>query len=267
MNGSAPVIAPKGTNYGVHVSIRGLEKSFGHTPVLTDINLNITPGEFIAVVGKSGCGKSTLLRLVAGLDTPTSGKISLDKQPLQGINPDARVMFQDSRLLPWRRVLDNVVLGLRGHARQRGQWALQQVGLSHRTHDWVTVLSGGQRQRVALARALVSQPRLLLLDEPLGALDALTRLGMQQLIQSLWQEQQFTALLVTHDVEEAVYLADRVIAIEDGTIALDLPISLARPRHQGSTAFVELKSQILDRILNPSPNSGNRTTRAAIASL
>lgn len=238
------------TQHGAHLSIRHLGKSFGTLPVLQDINLEIRPGEFIAVVGKSGCGKSTLLRLIAGLDTPTQGELQVDGAALQGLNRDARVMFQDSRLLPWRKVLDNVVLGLRSHAQERGQWALQQVGLGNRTRDWVTVLSGGQRQRVALARALVSQPRLLLLDEPLGALDALTRLDMQQLIQTLWQEQGFTALLVTHDVEEAVYLADRVIVIEEGHIALDLPIDLPRPRNEASVAFAELKTRILDRILN-----------------
>ncbi|MBD2460553.1 ATP-binding cassette domain-containing protein [Oscillatoria sp. FACHB-1407] len=141
-------------------------------------------------------------------------------------------------------------LGLRHNTRQQGLWALQQVGLGDRTRAWITQLSGGQRQRVALARALVSQPRLLLLDEPLGTLDALTRLEMQQLIQTLWQEQQFTAILVTHNVEEAVFLADRVIVLKNGGIDLDLPIPLPRPRPLGGTALAELKTQILDRILN-----------------
>ena len=236
------------SQYGVHLSIRNLDKSFGDFQVLRNVNLQLNPGEFVAVVGKSGCGKSTLLRLIGGLEAQSDGEIAIDGQRLHRLNPNARIMFQDARLLPWRKVLDNVVLGLRGNARQRGEWALQQVGLGNRLNDWVTVLSGGQRQRVALARALVSHPRLLLLDEPLGALDALTRLGMQQLIQTLWQEQGFTALLVTHDVEEAVYLADRVIVIENGQISLDLPINLPRPRSEGA-AFSELKMQILDRIL------------------
>jgi sulfonate transport system ATP-binding protein len=234
---------------GAQIRVQNLSKTFGTIQILRNVNLEIDPGEFIVVVGKSGCGKSTFLRLIAGLEYPTQGQIDLDGQPLQGLNSEARVMFQDARLLPWRNVLENVVLGLRGSARQRGKWALQQVGLNSRTNDWVTVLSGGQRQRVALARALVSQPRLLLLDEPLGALDALTRLEMQRLVQNLWQEQGFTALLVTHDVEEAVYLADRVIVIEDGCVALDLPIHLPRPRNEGSPAFAELKARILDRIL------------------
>lgn len=234
---------------GAHVSINQLSKSFGDFQVLKGIELEIQPGEFVAVVGKSGCGKSTLLRLLSGLDAPTEGQIYVDKQPLRGLNPFARVMFQDSRLLPWRRVMDNVTLGLKHQSQQRGQWALQEVGLSDRANRWIRQLSGGQQQRVALARALVSQPRLLLLDEPLGALDALTRLEMQNLVETLWKEQQFTAFLVTHEVEEAVYLADRVIVIEEGEISLNLPVTLPRPRNQASAEFAELKVRILDQIL------------------
>lgn len=244
-------ISAHSTKYqnGAHLKVKNLGKAFGNFQVLKDIDLEISPGEFVAVVGKSGCGKSTLLRLLGGLDEPTQGQIDQNGQVLQGLNRDARVMFQDSRLLPWRRVLDNVSLGLKHQAQQQGQWALEQVGLGDRARHWITQLSGGQRQRVALARALVSQPRLLLLDEPLGALDALTRVGMQNLIETLWQEQQFTALLVTHDVEEAVYLADRVIVIEEGTITLNLPVTLPRPRDTASLPFAELKARILDRIL------------------
>ncbi len=234
---------------GARLKIQNLSKAFGDFQVLKDINLEVSPGEFVTVVGKSGCGKSTLLRLLGGLDQPTQGQIYQNGQVLQGLNRDARVMFQDSRLLPWRRVLDNVSLGLKHQAQQQGQWALDQVGLGDRPQQWIMQLSGGQRQRVALARALVSQPRLLLLDEPLGALDALTRIGMQNLIETLWQEQRFTALLVTHDVEEAVCLGDRVIVIEEGNITLNLPITLPRPRDTASVPFAELKVQILDRIL------------------
>lgn len=234
---------------GTHLWLKGVTKAFGDSIVIDNLNLEIFPGEFVAVVGKSGCGKSTLLRLLAGLETPTQGEIILDGQPLKGLNPKARVMFQDSRLLPWRKVLDNVSLGLKEQARPRSHWALQQVGLDSRAQDWTTILSGGQKQRVALARALVTQPHLLLLDEPLGALDALTRIDMQRLIENLWQEQQFTALLVTHDVEEAVLLGDRVIVIQNGRIDLDLAINLPRPRHISSPGIVDLKEEILQRIL------------------
>lgn len=237
--------------YGTEVSLKNLGKSFGRVQVLSNINLNIQPGEFVAIVGRSGCGKSTLLRLIAGLETPNTGEIRLDDRPLSGLNREARIMFQEARLLPWKRVLENVAIGSR-RGEQYGLLALDQVGLGDRTKAWTTQLSGGQRQRVALARALVSQPRLLLLDEPLGALDALTRIEMQQLIQTLWQEQQFTAILVTHDVEEAVYLADRVIVIEQGQIHLDVTIDLPRPRHSGDVEFARVKSQILDRILQKS---------------
>lgn len=238
---------------GADLKLLGLEKRFGHHPVLRGINLELPPGQFVAIVGRSGCGKSTLLRLVAGLDTPTDGGILMDANPLRQLNRSARVMFQDARLLPWRRVLENVGLGLQGNWREQALWALQQVGLAARTRDWVASLSGGQRQRVALARALVSKPRLMLLDEPLGALDALTRNEMQTLIETLWLQQQFTTLLVTHDVEEAVALADRVIMLDEGLVALDLPINLPRPRQRQELAFVSLVDQILKQITGAAP--------------
>lgn len=235
---------------GTHVWLNGVTKAFGNLTVLNNFSLEIFPGEFVAVVGKSGCGKSTLLRLLAGLETPTHGEIVLDGQRLSGLNTKARVMFQDSRLLPWRKVIENVALGLKEQARPRSHWALQQVGLDNRAQDWTTVLSGGQKQRVALARALVTQPHLLLLDEPLGALDALTRIDMQRLIETLWQEQQFTALLVTHDVEEAVVLGDRVIVIQEGRIELDVPVNLPRPRNVADAEINKLKQTVLNQILN-----------------
>lgn len=238
---------------GADLKLLGLEKRFGHHAVLRGINLELPPGQFMAIVGRSGCGKSTLLRLVAGLEAPTDGGILIDDDPLRQLNRSARVMFQDARLLPWRRVLENVGLGLEGNWREQALWALQQVGLAARTRDWVASLSGGQRQRVALARALVSKPRLMLLDEPLGALDALTRIEMQSLIETLWQQQQFTTLLVTHDVEEAVALADRVIMLDEGLVALDLTINLPRPRQRQELAFVSLVDQILKQITGAVP--------------
>lgn len=232
---------------GVAVALQDLRKSYAGRDVLKSLRLEIAPGEFVAVVGRSGCGKSTLLRLVAGLEQPSGGRISFRKNGSLH-RPEVRLMFQDSRLLPWKRVLDNVALGLRKATGKAAQ-ALEKVGLTERAGEWPAVLSGGQRQRVALARALVHDPELLLLDEPLGALDALTRIEMQQLIETLWQQRGFTALLVTHDVQEAVALADRVILIDDGRITYDGRIELPRPRARGSTAFARLEEQLLARVL------------------
>lgn len=234
---------------GVKLEARGLSKRYGAREVLRNVQLRIEPGQFIAIVGRSGCGKSTLLRLVAGLEEASEGTLSTDGKPVAGLHDDTRIMFQEARLLPWRRVLDNVTLGLPAALRERGSEVLAQVGLAERESEWPARLSGGQRQRVALARALVHHPRLLLLDEPLGALDALTRIEMHRLIENLWQRHRFTALLVTHDVQEAVALADRVILIEDGRIALDEPNALARPRSQGDPAFAAIEKRILDRVL------------------
>ncbi len=233
--------APDG---GQRVALDGLGKAFGERQVLHGVDLRVEAGEFVAVIGRSGCGKSTLLRLLAGLDLPSAG--SLDA----GDPSATRFMFQEARLLPWARAVDNVALGLDGaDARERALKALAQVGLADRANEWPARLSGGQRQRVALARALVHAPRLLLLDEPLGALDALTRIDMQRLIESLWTRHGFTALLVTHDVAEAVALADRVLLIEDGRLALDLRIDLPRPRRRDA-AFAALEQRLLDRVLS-----------------
>ena len=234
---------------GTHLKVWDLTKAFGSKTVLKSMNLEAAPGEFIAIVGRSGCGKSTLLRLVAGLETPTQGGVLLDSEPLRQLSRFVKVMFQDSRLLEWKRVLENVGLGLKGDWRSKAEWALEQVGLQERASEWPGVLSGGQRQRVALARALVSEPRLLLLDEPLGALDALTRIEMHRLIETLWEEQGFTALLVTHDVEEAVVLADRVVLIEAGQIVLDEPVNLPRPRDRANPEFVEIREKVINRVL------------------
>jgi sulfonate transport system ATP-binding protein len=240
---------------GLAIDIRSLGRSFvvnkSERQVLTDLDLHIPPGEFVAIVGRSGCGKSTLLRLLAGLDVPTQGGISLDGTSQKGIHDELRIMFQDSRLLPWKTVLDNVALGLKGNKkaiRSQALDALAQVGLADRADEWPTRLSGGQRQRVALARALIHRPRLLLLDEPLGALDALTRIEMQDLISRLWRQHGFTAVLVTHDVSEAVAMADRVLLIENGRITLDRRIDLKRPREHGEARFAALERDILKRL-------------------
>lgn len=234
---------------GVRLQLRGVDKRYGARDVLKKTDLVIEPGQFVAIVGRSGCGKSTLLRLVAGLEPASAGHITLDQQAVSGLDIRVRIMFQDSRLLPWKRVGDNVALGLPPEQRAQAAQVLGRVGLGDRLGEWPARLSGGQRQRVALARALVHSPRLLLLDEPLGALDALTRIEMHRLIEGLWQQSGFTALLVTHDVQEAVALADRVILIEDGQIALDQRIDLPRPRVHGDAALAAIEKRILDRVL------------------
>ena len=234
---------------GMRVHAQALNKQFGSRHVLHDLQLDIAPGEFVAIVGRSGCGKSTLLRLIAGLDVASSGVLEQEGQAIAGLHVATRIMFQESRLLPWKRVLGNVLLGLPPSEHERAQQVLAQVGLADRAQDWPAQLSGGQRQRVALARALVHQPRLLLLDEPLGALDALTRIEMHRLIERLWLQHGFTALLVTHDVQEAVALADRVVLIEDGRIALDERIALPRPRLHGDVALAGIEQRILQRVL------------------
>ncbi|WP_337100373.1 ATP-binding cassette domain-containing protein [Paenibacillus sp. YIM B09110] len=243
---------------GVSIDLKDVFKRFGEKKVLSNLNLSIEPGKFIAIVGRSGCGKSTLLRLLAGLDEISSGSLTRQDEPVSGINQDTRFMFQDARLLPWQTVLDNVKIGLAGDksadAERKAYAALQLVGLGDRAKEWPSVLSGGQRQRVALARALVGHPHLLLFDEPLGALDALTRIDMQRLIERLWQTRGFTAVLVTHDVSEAVALADRVILIDEGQVALDIPITLARPRVKDS-GFAHFEKLILDRVLTPAEQS------------
>ncbi|CAG9182599.1 Vitamin B12 import ATP-binding protein BtuD [Cupriavidus laharis] len=238
---------------GVALRVQQVVKRYDGREVLHRIELSAAPGEFVAIVGRSGCGKSTLLRLVAGLEASDEGAITLDAQPARTLQQDIRVMFQDSRLLPWKRVQENVALGLPRERRDEAAAVLGQVGLADRADAWPARLSGGQRQRVALARALVHHPRLLLLDEPLGALDALTRIEMQGLIESLWSRLGFTALLVTHDVSEAVALADRIVLIEDGRIAMDEPVALARPRQRGSSAFAQLEERVLQRVMQHTP--------------
>jgi sulfonate transport system ATP-binding protein len=239
-------------NKGLEVRLDTVQRRFGERIVLDGLTARFEAGEFIAIVGRSGCGKSTLLRLLAGLDPIQSGQVDVGGRSLAEAKNDVRIMYQDARLLPWRSVVDNVALGLPGRresVRTLALEALSQVGLADRADEWPGNLSGGQQQRVALARALVHRPRLLLLDEPLGALDALTRIEMHRLIERVWREHRFTAVLVTHDVGEAVVLADRVLLIESGRIALDQPVTLARPRARGDAAFANLEGRVLDRLL------------------
>jgi sulfonate transport system ATP-binding protein len=234
---------------GVAVEVKDVSIAYGGRTVLEHLSLEIAAGEFVAIVGRSGCGKSTLLRSIAGLEVPQTGRITFGRAATSSGKPDVRVMFQDSRLLPWKRILPNVMLGLEPSLIPQAGRVLTQVGLADRAHDWPATLSGGQRQRVALARALVHDPNLLLLDEPLGSLDALTRIEMQELIEDVWRSRGFTALLVTHDVAEAITLADRVVLIEQGRVALDEVVHLPRPRTRGSARFAALEERILERVL------------------
>lgn len=236
---------------GVNLKISKLRKSFGDREVIKGIDLELAPGEFVAIVGKSGSGKSTLLRHIAGLEKETSGSIIQDGKKIKSANEHVRFMFQDDRLLPWVSVLENVGvgLGLKVGWKSKSEKALEQVGLKNRAKEWPAVLSGGQKQRVALARALAAEPSLLLLDEPLGALDALTRMEMQELIEKIWLDQGYTSILVTHDVSEAVILADRVIVLEDGQVKLDLTIDLPRPRQRSQLKFPMLEEKLLASIL------------------
>jgi sulfonate transport system ATP-binding protein len=228
----------------INIELKNVSKSYGDNEVLHNIDLSIEQGSFTAIVGRSGCGKSTLLRIIAKLTQITKGELNFSGK--ESNDPKIRIMFQDDRLLPWKNIMKNIELG----AVHPGvaQESLEKVGLIDKRYDWPDQLSGGQKQRIALARALASNPDILLFDEPLGALDALTRIEMQNLIEELWQQQKFTSLLVTHDVTEAVRLADRVIVIDHGVIQLDERIDLPRPRERNDT-FTFHETKILNEIL------------------
>jgi sulfonate transport system ATP-binding protein len=222
---------------GVHV--RGLTRRFGDNRVLVGLDLDLQPGSFTALLGRSGSGKSTLLRTLAGLDPlPPDAVMSKPER--------STVVFQEPRLLPWRRVWRNVAIGLPGpDVRARAEAALAEVNLAHRINAWPGTLSGGEAQRAALARALVREPRLLLLDEPFAALDALTRLRMQALVIDLWRAHAPTTLLVTHDVDEAIVLADRALVLENGRITADVPIDLPRADRHAHPDFASLRHRLL----------------------
>ena len=242
---------------GLELEVQGVSHAFdlhgAPLPVLDTFGLHAKPGEFVALLGPSGCGKSTLLRLVAGLEPPRSGRILADGLPITGPHPSRVVVFQDPTLYPWRTVWDNVALGLEAQGvlrqrRNRVDEALRLVGLDGFARAYPHQLSGGMAQRAALARALVNDPRLLVLDEPLGKLDSLTRIQMQGEIVALWRRAGFTALLVTHDVEEALLMATRVIVFSErpARIKAELAVDRPYPRHRDDPVLVELRHKALE---------------------
>jgi sulfonate transport system ATP-binding protein len=223
---------------GLSVQAVGVRRSFADREVLAGVDLAIAPGEFVALLGRSGSGKSTFLRALGGLDTGFGGTARVPAR--------RSVVFQEPRLMPWLRVEANVGLGLEGAGTaDRVRAALEEVGLADHRRAWPVTLSGGEAQRVALARALVREPELLLLDEPFGALDALTRIRMHALLQDLCRRHRPAVLLVTHDVDEAVLLADRVAVLTDGRIGLDLTVEVPAPRRRTDPAFAGLRSRLL----------------------
>ncbi|UGA45183.1 ABC transporter ATP-binding protein [Bradyrhizobium quebecense] len=241
---------------GAELDIEGVSHVFdidgAVLPVLDNVSLSIAAGEFVALLGPSGCGKSTLLRLVAGLEKPRSGSLREDEVRISGPHPSRVVVFQDPTLFPWRSVWDNVALGLEAQGilkaqRHRVDAVIELVGLSSFRNAYPHQLSGGMAQRVALARALVNDPKILVLDEPLGKLDSLTRIAMQAELVALWQRKGFTTLLVTHDVEEALVLANRVIVLSDrpARIKADIAVTRPYPRHRGDPYLADLRKQIL----------------------
>ncbi|AWJ86911.1 ABC transporter (plasmid) [Azospirillum sp. TSH58] len=242
---------------GLELEVQGVSHAFdlhgAPLPVLDTVSLHAKPGEFVALLGPSGCGKSTLLRLVAGLEPPRSGRILADGLPITGPHPSRVVVFQDPTLYPWRTVWDNVALGLEAQGvlrqrRNRVDEALRLVGLDGFAKAYPHQLSGGMAQRAALARALVNDPRLLVLDEPLGKLDSLTRIQMQGEIVALWRRAGFTTLLVTHDVEEALLMATRVIVFSErpARIKAEIVVDRPYPRHRDDPVLVELRHKALE---------------------
>jgi sulfonate transport system ATP-binding protein len=226
---------------GLAVNVRGVTRRFGSTVALDNVDLSIQAGEFVALLGRSGSGKSTLLRTLAGLDAPTVGSVEVPGERM--------VVFQEPRLLPWKTAIQNVALGLGGtNPTEHARSALAEVGLEHRLDAYPATLSGGEAQRTALARALVRDPGLLLLDEPFAALDALTRMRMHQLVESLWVRHRLAVLLITHDVDEAILLADRALVIDKGRIVASIVIDLPRPRELGQLGFLSLRKQLLNAI-------------------
>ncbi|MFD7662699.1 ABC transporter ATP-binding protein [Streptomyces sp. NPDC059788] len=252
---------PGGGAYeGGAVRVRGLGRAFGGRAVIDGLRLDVAPGEFVALLGRSGCGKSTLLRVLAGLDREIEGEVLVPRRKA--------VAFQAPRLMPWKRVWRNVLLGLPDRpGRGAAERALAEVGLGHRADAWPKTLSGGEAQRASLARALVREPDLLLLDEPFGALDALTRIKAQKLVAELWRERGCAVLLVTHDVDEALLLADRALVMENGVIAYESEVALPRPRDIADPRFAALRARLLDRLgvegAEPQDAAGEAAPKAA----
>ncbi|MCI3922257.1 ABC transporter ATP-binding protein [Paenibacillus sp. TRM 82003] len=235
------------------LELRNVNKSFGSLQVLKDINIKVDKGEFAAIVGPSGCGKSTALRMFAGLETATSGDVLVDGQPIQGPSPRRMLIFQEHALYPWSTVEQNVGLGLelakmpKAERLERINAVLDKVNLTGFNAYYPSQLSGGMRQRVAIARALVMDPDVLLLDEPYGALDAMTRLTMQNELIRLWEGSGKTMLLITHDIDEALYLADKVyvMSARPGQVAATFDLGLERPRHRNGERFVAYRQEIM----------------------
>ncbi len=252
-------MAITGTGHGRVLEFDKVTKSFVKTEsdeithALAEINLKINPGEFVSIVGTSGCGKSTILRLIAGLIGPTTGQILLGGKPIQGAGPDRGMVFQKATLFPWLTVEKNVSFSLRMqkiHDKERVDQLIRMVGLEDFRKDYPHQLSGGMAQRVALIRSLINNPDILLLDEPLGALDAFTRMNMQDEILNIWRERKQTVVMVTHDVEEAIYMGTRVLVMEPrpGRIKADISIELPEPKERDSEAFQEYRKRILQML-------------------
>jgi sulfonate transport system ATP-binding protein len=236
-----PVAPVAGAPPEVVVQVDSVSRVFGLRTVLDDISLDLRAGEFVALLGQSGSGKSTLLRVIAGLDSGAGGRVTVAGRHA--------VVFQEHRLLPWKKVWRNVALGLPGRdGEARARSVLAEVGLAGHANVWPGTLSGGEAQRVALARAFVRQPELLLLDEPFGALDALTRIRMHKLLAALCDAHHPAVLLVTHDVDEAILLADRVLVLRDGRLPVDIPVELAAPRRRTDDGFGDLRRRLLSEL-------------------
>ena len=255
--------SPPKTSVDAFVSLAKVGKSFlsegGTLEVLRNVNIEVANRQFISILGPSGCGKSTLLRMVAGLDTPTTGIISLDGKPVHGPGADRGMVFQSYTLFPWLTVLQNVCFGLREKGlplREQQEIArrfLAKVGLSGFENHFPKQLSGGMQQRTALARALANDPRILLMDEPFGALDHQTRELMQELLLGIWESERKTVLFVTHDIDEAVFMGNRVVVMSarPGRIKCDIPVPLQHPRHYAmktTAPFMELKARLTEEI-------------------